>query len=548
MSFIPNDETIAELLEHSDLEENLSDYDVDPDPFELYNTPFPEEPIVVKLPDIWEKTPFKSKQVLEKLPVPIAEPKKPVDYFSKYIPDELFEQIAVNTKKCLESRGKCANYCTVDEIKKFFGVHALMGIVKCPRKDLYFHPKFKYGPISNSLSYEKYRQIRLSLRVVDESNPDELEKMTNRLWKVQPLIESVRFRCQQIPRDNTHYCIGDQVINFIGPHVGSKFNWKSKPIGLKNFIVTTPQGLVVDFEIYQGSLTDLPERSLGTTTAVVLRLARTLPNSSLYFGRSFTTVQLMDELIARNIDGTGIISPNKLNYDFKKNMERFCWEEVTRSDQKLCAIKWMDIKNSMILLSTVYGSKPTKKLEKYDKLSKQYDTVRCPLVLSQYKRNIIGIDLNNQIMDLYTATFKTKKWPVNIVLYLFDLSITNSYFEYKEDAKKCNLKDTLDAMSFRLAIVEELLCNVPSISMDVDVPAPTHIPTYKPPSLSRLTDRFDGKNHWIVCDKSIKSQRICRREKCKSRTNVMCSKCKVYLCFNYNKNCFYTFHNKDEKK
>lgn len=569
-SYLPSDDYIAELLEHSDIEDEPTGDFEDPDTFDLCPDFEPTVEPHQEIHEKWEEKSFQSKTILEKMPIPIAQTKKPFEYFSKYFPDELFEKMAKHTKKSLESCGKHHKYCSKSLVKTFFGVNALMGVVKCPQKQFYFSRKFQYGPISSRITYEKFRQVRTSLHIVDKDNPDDLEKMTNRLWKVQPVIDSVRFRCQQLHRDSSHYSIGEQMIHFLTPRIGTRFHWKTRPVGLKNFIVTDPEGLVVDFEIFQGSLTDLPDRNIfGTEAAVVLRLTRTLPGACIYFGRHFTTLPLINELDKRGINATGSITPYRLKkkYEFKKDklMSLGQCQEICRSDGKICSVKWMDSKASITLISTTYGSTPYQRCERYDKVAKEYKKINCPLIVKNYKRNILGVSLNEQTMSMFSTQFKCKKWPVNVILHLFEMSLVNAYFEYRAEARRCNLAraDTLEAVSFRLEIIEALFgentfnnrgnsivpCPTPTeIPPQLDPTSPSESSIYVPPTLDSINTRFDGKDHWLIMDKSIKSQRQCRREKCKSRTNNMCSKCKIYLCYNHERNCFYTFHNKLDKK
>lgn len=558
--FIPDDEVVSSLLENSDIEEDNIEVSWDPNDFFLgvdFNPP--DEPFI-EYTEKWEKKSFQSKNIPKMVPS-VESCKTPMEYFSKYFPDSLFEEITTHTVKILVSRGKPDNYCDIDCIKKFFATHALMGIFRCPQKHLYFDPKFQYGPIANALTHDKFKAIRMSLHAVDVDSPDEIDKMTSRLWKVQPVIEAVRSRCHQLVRNSNNYCIGQQDINLETPRLGTPYNWRTRGVGLKNFIITDPQGLIVDFEIFQGSHTDLPDRCLGTRASIVLRLARTVPGACLYFGPNFTTVPLMNELANRNINGTGLIIPcrwKKNLYEFTKDkqMKMGNVEEICREDGKVCAIKWMDTKSIMVM-STVYGTEPTKRFVKFDEKTRHHVTVTAPLPIANYKRNILGIELSNQIMDLYSTSIKSSKWPVNVILYLFDLAVTNSFFEYKQGAKASNkkYKQMFDAAHFRLEIIEGLLgeslkstsLNNSKIAKITPKGTVNNVPLNQPSALSSIDERFDGKDHWMIVDKTSqvnKNQKYCKKERCTSRTYTMCTKCKVFLCYNTEKNCFYSFHNK----
>lgn len=53
--------------------------------------------------------------------------------------------------------------------------------------------------------------------------------------------------------------------------------------------------------------------------------------------------------------------------------------------------------------------------------------------------------------------------------------------------------------------------------------------------------RFDKCNHWPDRDKKISRSR-CKMEGCNLITHVLCTKCKVHLCFTTNRNCFVPYH------
>lgn len=82
------------------------------------------------------------------------------------------------------------------------------------------------------------------------------------------------------------YSIDEQMIPFLGRSTLRQFvPNKPRPVGLKSFIITTTEGVMLDFFIYQDSQTDLPMKSeFGLGPAIVLRLKDCVPRQSvLYF-------------------------------------------------------------------------------------------------------------------------------------------------------------------------------------------------------------------------------------------------------------------------
>lgn len=66
------------------------------------------------------------------------------------------------------------------------------------------------------------------------------------------------------------------------------------------------------FEVYQGKDTFTGQR-MGIGAAAVLRMFETVPTGSqLFFHRYFTSVNLMDALLAKSLPATGTIMRNRV--------------------------------------------------------------------------------------------------------------------------------------------------------------------------------------------------------------------------------------------
>jgi len=180
---------------------------------------------------------------------------------------------------------------------------------------------------------------------------------------VQPLIDYVRNNCLAIDRSSTYYSIDEQIIPFLDRCKVRQFvKGKPRVVGLKNFVITTSEGLIIDFEIYQGHTTPFPDKTLGLGPAVVLRLINTIPEgSSVFFDRYFTTIPLMKKLVQLKIYGTGTLQLNRLQkFQFKPDskMKRGDFEEVISDDKNISMLKWKNNK-SVVMTSTCYGGIPT---------------------------------------------------------------------------------------------------------------------------------------------------------------------------------------------
>ena len=170
--------------------------------------------------------------------------------------------------------------------------------------------------IAKTISRDRYFRIRNSLKVVVDLDIDESIKKADRLWKVRPLLERIRQGCllQTRPQD---VCVDEQMIPFTGAcslrqYVPNKPN----PVGLKNFVLASPEGLVLDFVIYQGetSFKPIPKHlKLGLGGSVIVHLCDSLSSgTNVYCDRYFTSINLIDFMLTKQIYVTGTLMRNRI--------------------------------------------------------------------------------------------------------------------------------------------------------------------------------------------------------------------------------------------
>lgn len=502
---------------------------------------------------IWRQTDYSDK-VHNYQPLPLNALRNPIQYFEDYFSDDFYELGAECTNNYyMRKTGNVLN-TSADEIKKVFGMHLYIGIFAFPRLYLFWRQNTRLALIADVMPRDRFTTLRSALHFVPEDQPTSAEDRLNPLWKVNPVIKKVKQACSKLERRPCSYSIDEQMIPFTGRcSLRQVVRNKPRPVGLKNFVLATSEGLMLDFEIYLGARTAFAERDLGVGASVILHLANAVPvNSCLYFDRFFTSVGLLDRLTQLGLHGTGTIMMNRVRE--RKNLNFKVDNKMTRGesqqfvcDDDLALIKWKDNK-SVMMISNCTGADTTSLVKRWDKASKTYVDVTCPKVISNYNSYMGGVDVLDQQVEYYRAFIKTRKWTLKVIIHFLDLAVVNAWRLYRNDCIANNVPQNriLDLLHFRLDVAESLT-ETPTMrhiqpeedeEMDVGVSAAKK---FKQPTPS-VAKRHDSFGHLPYFDDNITSPRVCKLEVCNSRSKIMCTKCKVYLCLSRGKNCFSEYH------
>ncbi|CAK1592408.1 unnamed protein product [Parnassius mnemosyne] len=328
------------------------------------------------------------------------------------------------------------------------------------------------------------------------------------------------------------------------------------------FVRAGVSGIVYDAILYGGQYTfsgrDFSdyENTLGLGAKVVLSLCRTIRDPVLtvvYFDNYFSSVELMHHL--RN--ELGILSIGT----FRQNRTRGCilkddkeMKKMPRGsvDMKVCEekkivlVKWFD--NKGVLLGSNYtGVEPMGVCKRYFKDKKEYREIPCPNIVKEYNKHMGGVDLADMLVAIYRTIYKTNKWYMPIFSQLLDVAINNAWLLYR---RECGLKTGVDdhiaLKAFRFKVAQEMSSYIPK-ALAENVEPPNRVNQRRIISRPIATrpeaeSRYDGKEHFP----KITTKGRCRL-RVKGKTTFLCIKCNMRLCIQQNRNCFYTFHQKEQE-
>ncbi|XP_047111609.1 piggyBac transposable element-derived protein 3-like [Schistocerca piceifrons] len=135
----------------------------------------------------------------------------PIQYFKRYIPDDLFTSMTAHTNIYAFQQGKSSFKQTTQELEALFGLHILTGALKFPRLQMYWDTSLKVNVFWENMSRYRFLELRTNLHLVNN-----LEKPPeNELYKVRPVYTAIRNCCSELPIEE-NVCVDEGIIPFTG--------------------------------------------------------------------------------------------------------------------------------------------------------------------------------------------------------------------------------------------------------------------------------------------------------------------------------------------
>ena len=288
-----------------------------------------------------------------------------VDYYFQYIDQNLFDDMALASNVMYTANKDGRLGTTGAEIRKFVGICLMMGAIKMPRIRMYWADKTRLAYIVKTMSRNRLFLLRKNLKVVNDNYITLQQRNDDKLWKLRPYLNRIREGCIKLSRPK-YVCIDEQMIPYTGKSVLCQFvRGKPNTTELKIFVLASPGGLVLDFEIFQGKAAlpgcaeDEKRKSgarLGIGGLTVMRLSESLSaGNKLYFDRYLTNVTCIEELMKHGIQATGTVmrryTPSAAGVPATIDGPRGKHYLSVRSDEKVACVNWMDNKSVLFMYS-----------------------------------------------------------------------------------------------------------------------------------------------------------------------------------------------------
>ncbi|GBP37758.1 PiggyBac transposable element-derived protein 3 [Eumeta japonica] len=318
----------------------------------------------------------------------------PVDYYSRYVPKQLFQVMAEMTNLYATYSNKVRfKPTTAKEIEILFGLHLATGIFGYPCLKMYWETNISIPLFTENMARDRFFELRNNLHLVDNTATSGNSK--DAFIKVRPIFDAVRKRCLDLPLEK-NLCVDEQIVPFTGKHVAKQYiKGKPCPWGLKIFFLYGKHGQAYDFILYQSSSPELDKnltKKIGYGAAVVLHLTKRIGESKghqLYFDNYFSFYHLLQILKQRGIMAAGTIRINRFvkpsllsDKEMNKKPRGFA-QEMTSYDEDVTVVKWMDNKITH-LASNFVGIGEKDLVKRWCKKDKHFIEVERPEVVRKY--------------------------------------------------------------------------------------------------------------------------------------------------------------------
>lgn len=478
----------------------------------------------------------------------------PYQYFKLFVTDTMLEGIADETNKYAMQKNGQDLQTNMKEIECFLGIYFEMGLVKMPSISSYWEAELRYEPIAEQMSRNRFAKLCILLHFIDNTDVTDEEK-EDRIWKLRPWLNSLRDQFLTVSSSDEHQSIDEVMVAFKGRSILKQYMTKKpKKWGFKLWARCSSAGFCHDFDVYQGKGTGIDDElapNCGLGGSVVLQLCDSLPRGHQYkvFGDNyFTNFVMADLIVKRNIGQyLGTIQANRVHkapLKSEKDLEKLgrgSHDTVYEKNRNLVLVRWYDNK-CVTLLSTFVGTEPSDEVKRYDKSKKEHVKIARPAAVKVYNKHMGGVDLLDMMSSLYKRLVKSRRWYMYVFYHTLTMAMVNAWFLYKRDCVVDQVKNPLPLRKFQAMAATAMMK-----SGKASKGRPTAAMMMSPPvkkrkvSVAPVPDiRYDKVDHWPLIKPTRNRCRLCKD----GRTDMQCSKCKVFLCLVKGRNCFTTYHQK----
>ncbi|KAF6293429.1 piggyBac transposable element derived 1 [Rhinolophus ferrumequinum] len=344
-----------------------------------------------------------------------SEKLNPVELFELFFDDETYNLI-VNETNNYASQKDVNLEVTVQEMRCVFGVVLLSGIVRRPRRAMYWEiPDADQNQVRDAIRRDRFELIFSYLHFADNCHLDPNDKFT----KLRPLIKQMNKNFLLYAPLEEYYCFDKMMCECF--ESDQFLNGKPVRIGYKLWCGTTTQGYLVWFEPHQeeSPMTADEDIDLGLGGNLVMNFADVLLERGQYpyhlcFGSFFTSVRLVSALKKKGVRTTGTICENGtekcplMNAKHMKKMKKGYFDFRVEENDEITLCRWHG-DGIFSLCSNAVGIEPVSEISCFAE-DEEIARISQPRIVKLYNECREGVAKTGQIISKYRVRIRSEKW------------------------------------------------------------------------------------------------------------------------------------------
>ena len=205
---------------------------------------------------------------------------------------------------------------TIDEMKGWVSLYLNMGLVTKPNLASYWStdPSLSSSFFSSIMPRDRFLQTLRYLHFADNTQaPRARSADFNKLYKIQPFLELIIPRFQQVYKPQRQLAVDETLIKFKGKvHFRQYLPMKPGRFGIKAFtLAESSSGYLLNSKIYTGKEGNVVERDLGKKAVLCVMEPFLDKGYYVFMDNYYTSVALFEELEERKTLACGTVRSNR---------------------------------------------------------------------------------------------------------------------------------------------------------------------------------------------------------------------------------------------
>lgn len=274
------------------------------------------------------------------------------------------------------------------------------------------------------------------------------EPERDRLFKIRPLIDFFNEKIRQVYYPGKNLSLDESMVLWRGRLSFRQYiKNKRHKYGIKLYVLTEPDGTILNFDVYTGHLDDFGGKGHAANVVLHLLDGRLDVGHSVYMDNYYNSHALAVKLLGRKTYCSGTLRTDRKNTPPEVKIAKLKKGEtiVKYSDDGVLIGKWRD-KRDVAYISTEFTNEM---VAFQDKLGRDREK---PKPIFHYNENMGGVDRQDQLLSYYPCEKKTLRWYKKLGVHVLQMLLINSYLLYRKFTKS-----KMTMYDFRLNIIDKLV-------------------------------------------------------------------------------------------